>query len=158
MGRAMMKMTLKHSESGQSLVELAVSIIILLIVLAGIVDLGRLVFTKFILQDAAEEGLVYGIAYPTDCNQIVERVQANIADRIVQQDVIITVNIQRNDGSYSTCYMIPYSEVYAGKVMTISVTMDFTISMPFMGTFFGGQTVPISSTANGIVLRPPPPD
>ena len=52
-------------EEGQSLVELAIGMTIIVLLLSGIFDVGRAIFTQFALQDAAEEGLVYGVAFPT---------------------------------------------------------------------------------------------
>ena len=52
-----MKNALNYSDSekGQSMVELAVSVVVLLILLAGVVDLGRLAFYYITLRDAAQE-------------------------------------------------------------------------------------------------------
>ncbi len=145
----------KH-ESGQSLLELAFGMIILLILLAGIADLGRAIFTRFAMQDAAEEGVVYGTSFPTDCNQIYYRVEYNLANRAFNGGMTILVTIEANDGTYIECTAIPFDEVYAGKEMMIEVTKDFGISMPFLGAFIG-QTIPLSTKATGIILRPQPP-
>jgi Flp pilus assembly protein TadG len=47
-------------ENGQSMVEFAFGMVILMIILVGIVDLGRAFFTFMALRDAAQEGAVYG--------------------------------------------------------------------------------------------------
>ncbi len=127
--------SLQDIQKGQGLVEFAASLVVLMILLAGIVDIGRAIFTLFSLQDAAEEGLVYGIAFPTDCNQIIERIRGNLTNGLIPEDVEVEVNIQRNDGSYSSCYTIPFNEVWASKIMRIEVRTDFAISMPFLGAF-----------------------
>ena len=55
-----MKTQGKRSEKGQSLIELAFGIVVLLILLAGIVDIGRLLFFYISMRDAAQEGAVFG--------------------------------------------------------------------------------------------------
>ncbi len=60
----------KQSEKGQSLVELAVGLIILLVLVGGIVDLGRLLFFYIGLRDAAQEGAVIGQLNPRDWLQL----------------------------------------------------------------------------------------
>ncbi len=145
------------NEKGQSLVELAISLILLLIILAGIVDLGRAIFTKFAMKDAAEEGVVYGTSFPTDCNQINQRVEFNLSNRALNGGMTIVTTIEGNDGTYIDCSLIPYNQVYAGKKLKVTVTKTFTVTMPFLGTFIG-QTIPLSVTATGIVLRPQPPN
>jgi hypothetical protein len=146
-----------RSEKGQSLIELAVSLVFLLTILAGIVDLGRAIFTRFALQDAAEEGIVFGTSFPTHCNQIHERIAYNLSNEILPDDIAVVVTIKRNNGSFAPCLGIPYAEVYAGKEMRIEVSQTFQITMPFLGAIIG-QTIPLKATANGIILRPQPPE
>jgi len=59
---------LRHArqEKGQSLLEMAFAIIVLLVLLAGIIDLGRLFFTYIALRDAAQEGAAYASICPPD--------------------------------------------------------------------------------------------
>lgn len=142
-------------EKGQSLVELAISLILLLIILAGMVDLGRAIFTRFAMKDAAEEGVVYGTSFPTDCDQIIKRVEFNLSNRALNGGMTVVALIEGNDGSFIDCSLIPYSQVYAGKKLHVTVTKTFTVTMPFLGAFIG-QTIPLSVTAKGIILRPQP--
>jgi hypothetical protein len=148
---------LTKREKGQSLVELSGAVVLLLIILAGIVDFGRAIFTLFAMQDAAEEGLVYGVGFPTHCDQIRDRIAYNLANEVLPDDIVVVVTIQNNSGVWQSCDSIPFSNVYAGKEMRIQVTQTFDITMPFLGAFTG-QTIPLRATANGIILRPQPPE
>lgn len=148
----------KKLEHGQSLVELAVSLVLLLMLLAGIVDFGRAILSYFILQDAAEEGIVYGTAFPTDCNQINDRIHNNIDNQLKNNTTVIQIKIQDNAGIYESCYSIPFAQVYATKIMRIEITNQFAITMPFLGSILGSQTIPLRITTNGVILRPPVPD
>ena len=146
---------IKKVEKGQSLMELAISLILLLILLVGIVDIGRAIITYFVLQDAAEEGIVYGTSFPTDCNQITMRIRSDIDKSLVKSKVTVSIMIENSAGGYTPCYTIPYAQVYASKKMQITVTTAFPVTMPFLGTFIGGQTIPLTITTNGVILRPP---
>jgi hypothetical protein len=53
-------------EKGQSLLEMAFAIIVLLFLLGGIIDLGRLFFTYIALRDAAQEGAAFASVCPPD--------------------------------------------------------------------------------------------
>lgn len=53
-----------EKEKGQSLLEMAVSMIVLLMLLGGIVDFGRLFFTYIALREAAQEGATYASICP----------------------------------------------------------------------------------------------
>ncbi len=144
-------------EKGQSLVELTGALVVLLLLLSGIVDLGRAFFTLLSMQDAAEEGVVFGTSFPTHCNQIRERVQYNTSNKVLPEDITVVVTIENNNGVYQSCESIAPSNVYAGKEMRIDMTQTFRITMPFLGAFIG-QSIPLHATANGTILRPQPPD
>jgi len=61
------------SQEGQSLIEFAISLVVLLIMLAGIVDSGRALFTYLALRESAEEGALYGSTDPTNSSAIEAR-------------------------------------------------------------------------------------
>jgi hypothetical protein len=147
----------RKRKKGQSLIEMAISMVILLTLLAGIFDFGRAILAYFVLEDAAEEGMVYGTSFPTDCNQIDSRIRNNITNNIINEnDMVISIWIQGDSGEMS-CYSIPYAQVYATRTMRIVITADFPITMPFIGAIVGGQTIPLKVETHGIILRPPPP-
>jgi hypothetical protein len=143
-------------EQGQSLMELSMVLVLMLILLAGIFDLGRAILTRFIIQDAAEEGMIYGTTFPTDCDQITLRIRNNVEQSIVKTDVQVAIQILDNSGVYEPCYTIPLNQVYAGKLMKIIVTYDYPITMPFLGTILGDQKIPLTISTNGTILRPQP--
>lgn len=49
----------EQAESGQSLVEMTVGFVILIVMVSGLIDLGRAYFTFVALEDAAGEGALY---------------------------------------------------------------------------------------------------
>ena len=146
-----MKTRLRHqpSEKGQSLVELAVSLLILLVILAGVVEIGKLLFQYIAMRDAAQEGAVYASIYPTACNQTIERVRKSLynADP-TQVDVTVLVN-------GVACVNASAADACANK--TVKVTVDqpnYEITMPFMGAILGGQTINVSASTTSTILRP----
>jgi hypothetical protein len=135
------------TERGQSLVELAVSIVLLLVVLAGMVDLGRMFFYYIGMRDAAQEGSVYGIVNPTYCAQIAERARNILSDPTgVQIDV-------RIDGV--SCAAATANQACAGREIRVTVIdPDFPITMPFLGSILGHQSVNLKASVSGTILRP----
>jgi len=65
----------KDSERGQSLVELAVSFMLIMFILAGAVDIGRAYFAVISMRDAVQEGVIYASAHPDDISTIEDRVR-----------------------------------------------------------------------------------
>jgi hypothetical protein len=135
---------IQQQERGQSLVELAIGITIMILLLSGIFDVGRAIFTQFALQDAAEEGLVYGIGYPDQCAAIEDRVMENLQNNVFPITPAVAVTLA---GAPCGSVTLQY-----GLRMDVIVSSDFVISMPFLT----GQTITLRGTANGTILRPPP--
>lgn len=134
----------RKKEKGQSLVELAIGLTIMVLLLSGIFDIGRAIFTQFALQDAAEEGLVYGLGFPDSCSEIEARVMENLQNSVLP--ITPAVNITLSGAPCGTVTL------QYGLRMDVIVSSDFVISMPFLT----GQTINLRGTANGTILRPPP--
>lgn len=129
-------------ERGQSLVETAIALVILLLLVGGIVDLGRAFFTFMALRDAVQEGALYGSVNPTLTTEIKNHVLSSsdmIPDLIGSDDITVTVI-----GTACTGNGIQVTATYS----------DFPITMPFMGTVLGGQTISISATITDTILSP----
>lgn len=136
----------RRSEAGQGMVELAISMIIILIVLAGLVDLSRTIITKMSLQDAAEEGVIYAMAYPKNCTQIQYRVLQNLSK---VKNITLSSVVIKYDG-----VACPSSGDLTGDLITVSITNSFPVSMPFLATFIG-STRNIAAEAKGVVINSP---
>ena len=135
----------KQNESGQGLVELAVSLIVILVLLAGIVDLSRTIMTKMELQDAAEEGVVYAMAYPKSCTQIQYRVLQNLAK--VKSATLSSVVITYNNVACTSA-----TGDLKGQLIKVSIANSFPVSMPFLGKVVGSART-ISVDAKGVVIK-----
>ena len=141
----LMKKEASRLEKAQGLVEFAVSIVIVLILLAGVLDLGRALFTFITLRDAAQEGAIYGSINPTDYTNIESRVRNSTNTPV---DLTDTTNIQVSSTVIgSAC---------AGNGIQITVTYpNFSLTTPFLGSILGSQTIPIRATVTDTILRPP---
>lgn len=127
--------------------EFAVSVVILLLLLSGIVDLGRLFFQYIAMRDAAQEGATYGIICPYDIDGIKYRTFSILSD-----DTNIDVIVEINDVEYD----IPPNSGSVSGGDTIRVTVQnpqFRITMPFLGAILGGQTINVETSINGTILR-----
>ncbi len=132
-------------ESGQSMVELAVTITFLMALLAGTIDLGRGFFTWLALRDAAQEGASYGSIKPDDTSGIIWRARDNleqvVRDPFTNTSVIVTI--------------IPPDQKCSGSTIQVDVYYpNFTLAMPFLGTILGSQTLPIHATINDTIIAP----
>ena len=138
----------RRFEKGQSLVELAFTVVLLMIMIAGIVDIGRIFFHYITMRDSAMEGIAYGSIEPSHCAQIVERIRSSLNDPYT-----MTITILMNGESCSTASST--SDACTGNDIEITVTdEEFPITMPFLGTILGKQSVSLETTVHGTILRP----
>jgi Flp pilus assembly protein TadG len=133
------------SQKGQSMVELAISFSVLLLLLAGIIDLGRAFFTYMTMRDAAQEGAAYGSIYPADATGIISRVRDATSAPLALSSADVGVTAQVVGGG--PC---------AGSGMQVDVYYDsFPMVMPFFGAFMGTNTIPLHAWVTDEILRPP---
>lgn len=137
----------QDKENGQSLVEFAITLVILVILIVGIADVGRMLFTFMALRDAAQEGASYGSIHPDAISGIQDRVvESSSFVEDLHDAGEITINVTHG-GVGTPC---------AGKSITVQVTYsNFVITVPFLGAIVGSQTVPISAGITDTILTPP---
>ncbi len=142
----------KKTEKGQSLLELGLSAVIILTLLAGAVDLGGLFFQYLAMRDAAQEGAAYISVYPTACNQTIERVRQNLANPDPEQ-VNITVLVNGVACQNAT----PADACSSKPVQVIIDQPEYRMTMPFIGSLLGSQSIDLSAKVSSSVIRPPCP-
>ena len=144
----------KSRESGQSIVEFAVSATVILMLLVGIADFGRALFTYIALRDAAQEGAVYGSICPLDSSTIESYARKASSYPINLSDTSKVHFACVYTDSYATCGSTTPSPGVGIKV-TVSYP-EFPVTMPMLGTILGKQTLPLSAEVIDTILRNDP--
>ncbi len=137
--------TPRKGESGQGLVELAISLVVMLILLAGIVEISRGILTKAAMQDAAEEGVIYASISPTNCTEI----QNRILDNLAKVDGVTAGSIQITYANTKTCAS---GTVAKGDLIKITIQNSYNVSTPFIGNLIG-NLIFVNVEAKGIVIK-----
>ena len=132
----------KSEEQGQSLVEMAVALVMLLLLVGGIVDIGRAYFTYMAMRDSVQEGALYGSINPT----LTQEIRNHVLD---SSDLI--PDILSNDDITVEIIGAPCT---GNGIRVTAQYNDFAVTMPFIGTVIGSQTVPISATVTDTILSP----
>jgi len=153
----MMK-TMRFQRSGQSLVELAVSLFIILLLLLGAIEFSLALFQYVAISNAAEEGAAYGSIAPTDETGIKLRAKATASDVIPQLavgDISVTVNngmsVTAANAAHQAC------EGLTGGVpnaMHVSITFAHPITFPLIGPIIGSNTIPLTAVVTNTILQP----
>ncbi len=146
--------TKESGERGQSMTEFALSLVIILTLLAGIVDLGRAFFAYIIIRDAAQEGAVYGSIAPksdvaTFENEVEARVKTAFTDPADSSNVpldISKITVQTN--------IIGSSCASPGNGVEVRVEYSLPVTMPFLGAVIGSQVLNLSTSIENPILAP----
>lgn len=129
-------------EKGQSLVEFAVSLVVILILLAGAVEFGIGLFQLIQMNDAAQEGAIYG-SICQDVQKIEDRVRHASSSPLDLQNESVVVLIDFVD-TYNN--PVSYSIVKGG----VRVRVQYTHKM-FM-PFLAGREILLKSEVTNTIL------
>ncbi|MEW6401440.1 MAG: TadE/TadG family type IV pilus assembly protein [Chloroflexota bacterium] len=149
-----------RSERGQSIVEVAISLPIIILLLVGTLDFGMAVFSFIILRDAAQEGALYASFDPNGEVEIENRARSinpqaagsanyspiNLADT---NQVRVDIQIIGDD-----CQGITDE---GSNSIEVSVSYDYPLFMPFAEQVLGSNTIPLTASATNVILQPPCP-
>jgi Flp pilus assembly protein TadG len=155
----MLKRTQKfyRSERGQSLVELAITLPILVLLLLGTLDFGMAIFSYSMLRDAAQEGAFYGSFNPSNIAEIENRAR-NISPRA--EDEIFSSPVQLRDTDLIKVSVRALGNYCQGaengvaNSIQVNVSYKYPLLMPFIGRLIGSNTIPLTGTATNVILQP----
>ena len=145
------KLRFPKSHRGQSLVELAISLIILVFLLSGAVEFGIAFFQFVQLRDAAQEGALFGSMNPPDAdgdqteeNAIIARAQASSSSPInLATDPNVAFNVVVTDSKYCE-----------GGSLQVTITYPHRIFMPVIPVLIGSNTIPLTARVTDTILTP----
>lgn len=150
-----MRMKINRSERGQSLVEFAISLVVILFLLAGAVEFGLALFQYIQLRDAAQEGAVYGSICPRDPAKIETRVRDHSSSpvdlSVTSGSEAVTVNVEGRDSTTATAKN--FNLLKPGDGIYVEVSFNHRVFMPFGTLFTGGSnTIPIRASVTNTIL------
>ena len=154
------RLTLQENERGQSLVEVAVSLPVILLLLVGTLDFGLAIFSYLILRDAAQEGALYGSFDPANDAGIERRARGISPHEAgssfyspldLSNESLVNVAIKTSGGK---CQGISGGQ---SNSLEVSVTYNYQMLTPFMLQILGSDSIPITASATNIILQPPCP-
>jgi Flp pilus assembly protein TadG len=162
------------TEIAQSMVEFAVSAIVLLLLLVAIADFGRAFFTYLSLRDAAQEGAAYASICPVHEEGIETRVRSaskapvDLSSEHAQSDIEVTCRyiydvdesgVIDDSDDFPHCsdgYSLDpdvYSPVPGHGVRISVVYPNFVITTPLLGSIIG-QSITLRTEVTDTILLP----
>jgi hypothetical protein len=101
------------------------------------------------LQDAAQEGAIYGSSDPTNSTDIEARVRATASNPIDLTDTgMVDVDIDTVPTGSDLC---------AGTALKVDVTYTYNFTMPFISMAIPSNSIPLTGSATSTILTPPCP-
>ncbi len=142
----MKKTNIPHAkrEKAQSLVEIAISLVIILMLLSGAVDFGIALYSYVSIRDAAQEGALFASINPEATTDIEARVRSSSSSPVdlTSPNVIVTVNADS-----------PACEGY-GAVVQVEVDYDYQLIMPLLPDILGVTEIPLTASVANAILQP----
>ena len=123
---------------GQSLTEFALLLPVLLAIMLGGLDLGRVFFAYVTVQNASREGARYAIGDPNNVGSIAAHARQEDPGLLGSAPVDVSC-LQLSDNS-----SIPCSSAKNGDRIRVTVRIDFQL---VSSSLFGAGTIPISDSA-----------
>ena len=128
----------KHPGRGQSIVEFALVLPIIIMLMLGLLDFGRAFFTLVALHDAADEGASYASIRPNDVTGIQQRA-------VEASTHLVTVTT----GDVTVVYP---SSLTVGEPITVTIDFFFDIYTPFVqGLLPDGELILQGSATHPII-------
>jgi Flp pilus assembly protein TadG len=141
----------RTAEQGQSLVEMAIGMVVLLIIVMGILDLGRVYFTYLTLQDAAAEAALF-LAVDPCCRTEAECSNPNNAKYraafSADANFAAAINSLGNDGFSATVG----NPLVAGSEIAVTVNFPYQPLTPLVSAI--APSIRLGATASNVVTVP----
>jgi len=151
-----------QNESGQSLVEMAISLIIMLTLLAGAIDFGIALYSYVTIRDAAQEGALYASIDPTNTTEIETRITSSSSSPVNFEDDLddetsgdftegITVNY------FNAGTPIDASQACEGDGAAVQVEVRYLYHpiTPLFPSLLGIEEIPLTASVTNAILQPP---
>jgi Flp pilus assembly protein TadG len=129
----------EQKEKGQSLLELALVLPVLIIILAGVLDLGRLYYAYVAVTDAAAEGASYAAIHPEpgERDEVLQRAQEASRGLVQIDPGMVEVDCPT---------------VASGAPITVTVSYSFTVATPVINAIVPDGVLMLRAVANEAIL------
>jgi Flp pilus assembly protein TadG len=132
----------RYSPSGQAFLEFALSLLVLLTLVMGTLDLGRAITVKMVLTNAAREGAYYLSTHPFDKDNCSGTCYLETIQNIQGEGSNLGIQIDPNDVSVTGCCT-------AGS--PVEVTVSSSVNLTIIDIFYG----PIVLTSSAKMMVQP---
>ena len=141
----------RKGERGQSFMELAISLVFLIMLLSVVIDLGWAFYTLISLRDTVQEAASFG-SMCTKKTMVEERFKRSASSPIDMNQVAGVIVCYSDRLTPSTC-KVNASTISRGDDVTVTVNYQHQIMTPFIGAIINTQSYPLQVTISNTVLQ-----
>lgn len=116
---------------GQSIVELAISMPVLLLLMLGTIDIGRVFFDYIEMRNAVVEGATYGSRHPMETGEIaaVSMRHGLPGDTVVTTSLSGECGLPQGGGSITVTATRTFTPIFLGGLNTFFPDVDWTFDV-----------------------------
>ncbi len=142
---------------GQSMLELALITPVLLLLLLGAIDLGRVWYSEITIANSAREGVMEASFDPTSfqAGQNCDKVSNRVMCRAINEAANSFVTVKKADVTMTCSPSCTPGTPASPHTVTVRVQGHFSLITPLMGTFTGGQNITLAHTASATIAMTP---
>ncbi len=136
--------------------ELAISLVVLLMLLTGAVEFGLALFQYVTIRDAAQEGAVYGSINPTDIDGIKWRTVDAASDVVELNPNDVRIFVNGNESTAGSLAANSCEGEMGGSPNTLEVVAGFNhpVTFPFVADMINNGTIRLEGRATATILQP----
>ncbi len=127
---------------GQSVVEMALVLPIVLLILIGLIEFGRAFFIYAVVSNAAREGVRAGIVEPLDFDYVRHAVTRTL---VLVPSGDVTIDIYYDDGTDEGTFTDPSLIVEGRSRIVVKVSYPFSMLTPLISSIFPPTTIEFTS-------------
>ena len=146
----MKRINWRKAQKGQSLVEFSLGLVFLLLIVSGLIDLGRLYFTHVALEDAAGEAALY-LSLNPQCKHASDGTKCANPNN-AEYRLINAVGGQGIDWSkINPVFNVP-NPYGVGETVKVTINYSYQLLTPIIPKIAGVNPITLSSSASQIII------
>jgi Flp pilus assembly protein TadG len=140
-----------RTQSGQSLVEFVGFVTVLLIILGGVLEIGRAYFAYVAIENGAGEGALFAAYHPTWIDDATSE-----GDQPEFENIVYRATHESPSGivdwSLARVTVEQPATLAVGQPITVSVTYSHTLLTPFIDIVSDNRILPLRASATQLIL------
>lgn len=143
----------RRSQAGQSLVEFAAGLVVLIILVSGVLDIGRAFMSFVAMENGAGEGALFASVHPRWVDECTPLEKCGCDPEFA---TIESRTMGESPGGFvdwdNATVDVTAPTITVGYPITVTVTYSYPLLTPFISQLVGNGTLPLRASATEIIM------